>query len=568
MGRQLWLVPSLLLALLLIVPVLAGLLWTILPAFGYFPALGRTQLSWQPWLDLWQAPGVWPALQVSLLSTALSSLLALFWALLLLAYAWQSRALRWLRFSLASVLSVPHAAFAIGLLLLLAPSGWLVRLLSPWLTGWQLPPTWSWVGDPWGLSLAWVLSLKEIPFLLFMAFSALSRLPLDASLRLGRSLGYSDARIWWLILLPQLLPMLRLPMLAVIAYGIAVVDLAIIVGPSTPPSLAVLLDRWLLHPDLHWRLPASSGALLLLLLSILLFSGWLMLEKALRAVWLCQAMRGNRGSESWLARRLLAASAWGLLVLTLAILLVMLVWSFAQRWPFEAALPVSWTQRHWQTAAHYLAQPLWHSLLLAGLSAFIGLVWVVLCLEAEQQHGWARAWRRPLLALLFLPLILPQMSFLFGVQWLLVLLDWDGQLLAVLWGHLLFVVPYLLLTLSGPYRHFDQRLYQQALLLSGSKARALLWVKWPLLARPFCYVLAIAFAVSIAQFLSTRYLGAGRIATLTTEAVAMASGGDRRAMAVYGLWQWALPALVYGLMLFLPWWCFRHRPLMQLDGRS
>ena len=42
---------------------------------------------------------------------------------------------------------------AIGLAFLAAPSGWLARLTSPWLTGWRYPPDIATVGDPWGLAL-------------------------------------------------------------------------------------------------------------------------------------------------------------------------------------------------------------------------------------------------------------------------------------------------------------------------------------------------------------------------------------------------------------------------------
>ena len=51
---------------------------------------------------------------------------------------------------LAPMLATPHSALAIGLAFLIAPSGWIVRALSPWLTGWTLPPDVATVGDPRG----------------------------------------------------------------------------------------------------------------------------------------------------------------------------------------------------------------------------------------------------------------------------------------------------------------------------------------------------------------------------------------------------------------------------------
>ena len=81
---------------------------------------------------------------------------------------------------------------------------------------------------------------------------------------------------------------------------------------------------------------------------------------------------------------------------------------------------------------------------------------------------------------------------------------------------------------------------------------ALVRVKLPLLAGPLALAFAIGVAVSVAQYLSTLFAGGGRVATLTTEALALAGGGDRRLAAAAGLAQALLPLLVYGAALLTP----------------
>jgi len=87
----------------------------------------------------------------------------------------------------------------------------------------------------------------------------------------------------------------------------------------------------------------------------------------------------------------------------------------------------------------------------------------------------------------------------------------------------------------------------------GSRAQTLLelvfwWhVKWPLLAAPLASALAIGFAVSVAQYLATQFIGAGRHATVTTEAVTLASGGQRTLAAALALLQALLPATAFAL---------------------
>ncbi|MDX1606516.1 MAG: hypothetical protein R3202_10020, partial [Candidatus Competibacterales bacterium] len=63
--------------------------------------------------------------------------------------------------------------------------------------------------------------------------------------------------------------------------------------------------------------------------------------------------------------------------------------------------------------------------------------------------------------------------------------------------------------------------------------------------------------------LPTQLLGAGRVPTITTEAVALASGGDRRVIAAYALVQASLPALGFGLALLLPRLVFARRQAMR-----
>ena len=52
----------------------------------------------------------------------------------------QSFALGWVDDGFSPVLAMPHVGFAIALAALIAPSGWILRLLSPWFTGAIAPP--------------------------------------------------------------------------------------------------------------------------------------------------------------------------------------------------------------------------------------------------------------------------------------------------------------------------------------------------------------------------------------------------------------------------------------------
>jgi len=80
-----------------------------------------------------------------------------------------------------------------------------------------------------------------------------------------------------------------------------------------------------------------------------------------------------------------------------------------------------------------------------------------------------------------------------------------------------------------------------------------------MLLHPVLVGFAVGFAVSVGLYLPTLFAGAGRIATLTTEAVTLAGGADRRLVGVTALLQAGLPLLIYGAALALPALIYRHR---------
>lgn len=183
--RTLWL-PALL-ALAVAVPVA----WAAVSAMA-------AALDGAAWRGLWQQPQwpralamtLWTGLAATALSVALSA-----WVLSLSfpGALWQ-RVVQ----ALPPMLAVPHAAFAIGLAFLIAPSGWLLRAVSPWATGFDAPPPWPTTQDPWGLGLIAVLVAKEVPFLLWAAATQLQRedtgLRWARELDAARSMGYTPQR--------------------------------------------------------------------------------------------------------------------------------------------------------------------------------------------------------------------------------------------------------------------------------------------------------------------------------------------------------------------------------------
>ena len=548
------------LALAFGLPIAAGLVGTLLPAFGYLPAVGGRSLSLEPWRELIGYPGFTSALRLTLTTGFVATGSAL-----ILATGFCATVHGRIRFGaaeamLAPLLAAPHSAIAIGLAFVLAPSGWLVRLATPWLTGWSTPPDVATVGDPYGIALVIGLLIKEVPYLLLVILGALNQIPVESHVRAARALGYGRGVAWMKIIFPQVYAQIRLPVYVVLAYSLSVVDMALILGPSNPTMLAVLALRWFTAADVALYLPAAAAATLQFVIVAVAIYAWRIGERISVVLGCHWIERGARGLPS--EPGLKAASVLVIVLFALggAALLAMALWSFAWSWRFPAALPTQFTLANWSRLTLGLAWPLVNTLKLALLTSTIGLAIAIAWFEGDDRHG--RTLTPAAMRFVYLPLLAPQIAFMFGVQAPLVWLGLDGTVFAVAWAQLLFVFPYMLLALADPWRALDSRLARSAASLGASPARILLAVKLPMLLGPILIAFAIGFAVSLAQYVPTLFAGAGRTPTLTTEAIALASGGDRRVVGVYAFLQSILPLLVYGAALAAPALVYRDRRTM------
>jgi putative thiamine transport system permease protein len=497
------------------------------------------------WRDLLATPQWRTSLALGVGSALASTALALVLTMLLATALHGTRAWTRLVAALAPMLAVPHAALAIGLAWLLAPAGLLARLLAP-LAGWTAPPPWATVNDPHALLLVGVLVLKETPFLLWNLAALLARRDeaarLAQAVAVARCLGYGRAALWWRAWWPLVLPRLAWPLLAVLAYGLTVVDVALVVGPTAPPTLAVAAYLDLLDGGPAANARGAAAALLLGVAGLALVAATALLWRAARRLWRVAGTRGVQRAQPAAARAAPArAAAIALGAAYAAALAVLLALSVAGVWTFPALLPQVFTAEAWSQAL-VARGSFAFTTLLAALASALALLLAWVWLESTPAR-----WDAAATPLALAPLVLPSLLLMAGLYQGSLHLRLDGTLAGLVWVHVLAVLPYSWLVLRPAWRAFDPRLEHTALALGRSRAAFWWRVKWPLLAPPIGAALAVGFAVSVAQFVATQFVGAGRYATVTTEAVTLASGGQRTLAAAFALLQALLPLAGFAL---------------------
>ena len=538
-------------------PVAAGLWGTFLPAFGHLPAAGLTGPTLDPFRDLFDWAGLPRAMLLSISTGLLATSISLLIVMLVTAGWSGTRPFRLLERLLSPLLSVPHAAAAFGLAFLIAPSGWLARLFSPGVTGWERPPDLLIVQDSWGLTMTAGLIVKEVPFLLLITLAALGQADAQRSVTISQALGYGRVTGWLKTVFPRVYAQIRPPIYVVLAYSMSVVDVAVSLGPNTPPSLSVQIVIWMSDPDLAMRLEGAAGALVQLGLVIGALVFWRLCEVVVGRLgqrWIASGARGR--FDPLVAELALLAGAASALAVLLG-LVVLTIWSFAGFWGFPDALPDQLTWRNWMRFGPGTLEALAETALIAITVALAALVLTIGCLEAEYRYGLSFSARA--VWLLYLPLLVPQTAFLPGLQTLMLNIGADEGRFPVMLAHLDFVLPYVFLSLADPFRAWDTRMGTIAAALRASPNGVLWRVRLPMLLRPILTALAVGLAVSVGQYLATLLIGGGRVATLTTEAVALAAGGDRRAIGVYGLMQTGAALVPFALALLVPAIVWRNR---------
>ena len=159
----------------------------------------------------------------------------------------------------------------------------------------------------------------------------------------------------------------------------------------------------------------------------------------------------------------------------------------------------------------------------------------------------------------FLPLLVPGVAFLYGLVWLQQLVLQSATWFHTYIAHMVYVVPYVYLSLAVAYRKFDARYIVVAQSLGKSPWQVFVYIKLPLMLGAILIAWALGLAISFSQYLPTLLASGGVIPTVTTEAVASASGSSTRLSAVYVIIQATLPLIGFVLALTLPRFIFNPK---------
>ena len=529
------------LGILIIIPIIFGFIGFFLPSFGYFPILGKSEFNLNYFYISFNIAGISKSIILSLFTGLGSTLLALFFSQVILLYFFKTRAYNYIKIIISPLIALPHITMAIGLIFLFSPSGLFFRLFSPWLTGFDRPPNFFIIPDEYGFFLILGLILKEIPFFILVSLSAMQQFSARQIFDLGKSLQNSNFSSWCILIFPLIYKKIRLVIFIVIAFTASVVDMSLILAPSTPSTLAIRILQIYQSSDIDSFFIASNLALIQLLIIVILLLSWMILERIAEHKLFFIFFMKILSFKIFFLKNLIFASGAILFSLSVLGIFSSLLWGFSKNWYFPSFFPnsidIDMFINFYNENKFIVFISIFISVVVSFLSSLLTIIWVEL-MDILKMKKLYLEW------IIFIPLFIPQISFLIGLQSFIILFNFDSFLIPLIIIQLFYVIPYSFIILAPSLREIKKDIIRVAASLGKNRFHRLVQIKLPIIMSSFLTSFAIGMLVSFSLYIPVYFIGAGRVTTLTVEALNLALSGSRQDLGVATFFQIIIPILI------------------------
>ncbi len=217
-------------------------------------------------------------------------------------------------------------------------------------------------------------------------------------------------------------------------------------------------------------------------------------------------------------------------------LLILVLWTFASRWPWPGIFPTSFSLRAlkevftpYAKVLPTLVSSILLSITVAALSAIVGTM-TARALVFYDFFG------KGLIKLLGMaPNLVPATVFAMGIHVVFIRMSLADTLLGVIIVHLIYTLPYSINIMRDLTSSIGEKMELQAYVLGASPLKSFIYISLPLLSPGIMASMNMAYITSFSQYFLTLLIGGGKIRTLSTLMVPFISKGDRTIGSAYAL---------------------------------
>jgi putative spermidine/putrescine transport system permease protein len=233
---------------------------------------------------------------------------------------------------------------------------------------------------------------------------------------------------------------------------------------------------------------------------------------------------------------LLHIALWLAVIIILLPLALLLIRSFADRWPYPELFPKAWSLRGVKrvfasnsSVGFILASSILLSLTVAFLSA------VIATMTARVFCFYEFKFKAILRFLSILPILVPVAAFGMGSGLLFMRLHINHTLFAVIISHLIIALPFSIKIMENVISGTGTKLEEQARVLGANALRAFIHTSLPLIAPGIVSAMGVSFLLSYTQYFITLLIGGGNVQTFSIIVMPMISGNDQTLSSIYSV---------------------------------
>ncbi|MBE28598.1 hypothetical protein CL646_00780 [bacterium] len=178
------------------------------------------------------------------------------------------------------------------------------------------------------------------------------------------------------------------------------------------------------------------------------------------------------------------------------------------------------------------------------IGIIVTVVSIIIALPAARVLGLLNfRFKKIIIFIMVSPTILPPIAFVLGLNINFISWGFSGSFWGVCLVHLVPIMPYVVLTMTGIFANYNPDFEHQARTLGANKLRTFYLITLPAIAPGMVVAALFAFLVSWSQYLLTFLIGAGKIMTLPLLVFSTASSGNPALTAAISI-VFIFPAIV------------------------
>ena len=525
--------------LVFLIPILFGLIGTILPSLGHYFELS-SNITFDFYEKVFFISGINKSIFLSIFVGILSTIISLILSQAILSKIYFTKHISSLKRLLFPLIAFPHITMAIGISFLFSSSGFLMRLISL-IYNFERPPNTDFFPDNYGFFLILGLILKETPFFLLISLGVLSTIKTKEYFYIGMSQNYTNFTSWIIYVFPQIYKKMKISIFVVLIFSSSVIDLPLVLAPTTPSTLSIRILQQFTQPDLsNYSLAASLSILqfLLILTSIII---WLLIEKIIQNPKTSIFFKNILPKSNKILENTLLIISYALLFLFMINIFITILWAFADLWGFPKIIPEKISLNNFNIFFSYNFNTFFNTIFLAFLGSIISLIFVIVWLEVTDYLNYQGKF---LNLIFYIPLLLPELSILLGISFFLIKSNFNNLYLNLIWINVIYILPYTFLIFSNSYKNINKNFIKIALSLGHNYLSIIFKVKLSLILDLLFLTLAIGFIISISLYAPIYLIGNGEISTLSLEIINFQTSGNRKDLAVATILQMFIPLIV------------------------